>query len=356
MARVPVGILGCGAISKAYLTSLTGKYSHLVEVAACADIVRESAEKRAAEFGVPRVLTPEELLADPGIRIVANLTIPEAHFDVNRRILEAGKHVYTEKPLALTVEEGMALHNLATSRGLALACAPDTVLGAGLQTTRQALDAGRIGEPVAFHARFSMPNMTERYMRAAVGPLLDMGPYLVGALVSLLGPVTRVAALAARPAMKDKTDGHAFVPQAPARVGAALQFASGCVGTLSVAVNTDTYGPVLEIIGSGGASLVAPDPNTFAGQVTIRRYNTSEDVPLAFALDGRDRGAGIADIAHGLQAGRPPRLSAALSLHCLEVKLAILEAAARGANVDLRTTCDRPAPMAARDAADPFAL
>ena len=198
--RIRVGVIGCGAISGRYLSA--SKNFPMLEMSACADLNRQAAEKKAAEFAVPRVLDVEELIADRSIDLVLNLTVPKAHASLCLAALKAGKHVYVEKPLAVTREDGQAILSEAKKRKLLVGCAPDTFLGSGLQTARKAIDDGLIGRPVAFTALMMCPGhehwhpSPEFYYEVGGGPMLDMGPYYLTALLNCLGPVKRLTGLA----------------------------------------------------------------------------------------------------------------------------------------------------------------
>ena len=196
-APMKAGVIGCGNISSAYFESFSERYGN-VEVVACSDSYPERARAAAKQFGIPAALTVEELLASPGVEVVVNLTIPASHAEVSLAALNAGKHVYSEKPLAVERSDGRAILDAAEARGLSVGCAPDTVLGAGIQTCRKLIDEGRIGEPVAATAFMMSPGPEswhpdpEFYYKAGGGPMFDMGPYYLSALVTLLGPVSRV--------------------------------------------------------------------------------------------------------------------------------------------------------------------
>jgi predicted dehydrogenase len=338
--RSKIGIIGCGKISSAYLNTLVSVGRPHVEVAACADLVPAAAQSCAEKFGIPRALSPEELLADPEIEFVANLTIPEAHESVTRAALQAGKHVYCEKPLALDWAAARELHALSRERGLLLSCAPDTLLGVAHQRARHLLDHGAIGLPADAFAQLQMAmQLPAHYMRAASGPLMDMGPYYIGALVFLLGPVRRVAALGARLPMKDP-EGKTFTPEAPSRVGATLEFVSGVSAQLSLLNFGRPYAPRLEIFGSNGR-LVCADPNHFEGTVLVDDAEPAVDFP-EFPFARNDRGAGLIEMSLAVQEGRDCRLNADFCLHATEVMLRIRESIETGRMAVLETTCDRP--------------
>jgi predicted dehydrogenase len=357
LKKLSIGVLGCGNIARdAYFPSFTSHYASLVRLAACADVVPAAAQRCAAAFSIPRVLTPDELLADPEIDLVVNLTIPEAHYELNKRALEAGKHVYSEKPLALSTAEALELGRIAEARGLMLAVAPDTILGAPHQAARRALDAGAIGTVRHVSAWCSLSLPFKNYYRPAAGPILDFGPYYVGLLVFLLGPVARVAAFGAAAPITPQDGGPDFLPAVPAHAAVALQFVSGVTGTLGLATDACLYESGVELLGTAGR-LSVPDPNKFESAARIKTNQEDAALPPGSALlDGERRGAGVADMARALAEGRPHRLANAFGVHCTEVLVSILESIRTGRAVDLTTTCVRPEPMAPPSSADPFAF
>jgi len=355
-------VIGCGTVSDAYLRNLTA--SAQVEVVACSDLFRERAEARAQQFGIGRVCSREELLADPAIELVVNLTVPSAHHEVTMAALGAGKHVWTEKPLGVDREQGAEVVREAAGRGLLVGCAPDTVLGAGLQTCRKLVDEGLIGDPLAATA-FFMTQGPERWhpdpvflYQPGAGPMLDVGIYYVTALVNMLGPVRCVTAFGRR-LFRERVIGsgpHAgetFTVGVDTYVTCILQFASGVLATLIT-----TFGisggnlPRMQIYGSRGV-LNAPDPNAFGGPVKANLHADGagwRDVPLAYDhTDGCDncRGLGVIEMAQALTEGRSPRASATIAHHALDVILSIFESAADGRHVTVASTCERPSPLPA---------
>ncbi len=276
--RSRIGVVGCGAISGRYLRNLA-TFPHL-EVVACADIDGERAKARAQEFHVPRVCGVEELIASRDIDMVINLTVPKAHHAVSAAALRAGKHVYSEKPLAVTLREGKELLDLAAARRLSLGCAPDTFLGGGLQTCAKLIADGWIGKPIAANAfmmrsppEFSNPNVTFIYEKGA-GPMFDMGPYYLTALAVLLGPIRRIAA-SSQITSPDRiitvapNAGRKLAVEAPTHLAGVLDFQSGAVATLVTTFDcwASTL-PNIEIYGTEG-TLIVPDPNTFGGPVGL---------------------------------------------------------------------------------------
>jgi len=354
--KVKIGVIGCGTISKTYLQVM--KTLEILDVVACADILPERATDRAAEFGVPKSCGVEELLDDPEIEIVLNLTIPKAHGEVGLAALAAGKSVYNEKPLAVDRGDARRMLDLAASRGLLVGGAPDTFLGGGLQTCRKLLDDGVIGDPVAAvafmanHGHESWHPDPDFYYQPGAGPLFDMGPYYITALVSLIGPVRRATG-SARISFPERTitsqpkSGTRIQVNVPTHVAGVLDFATGVVGTIITSFDVWAANlPRVEIYGSEG-SLSVPDPNTFGGPVRVYRPATKEwtDVPLTHGYTKNSRGLGVADMASALRSGRPHRANGALTYHVLDVMHAIYDASRAGQHADVTSRCDRPAPL-----------
>ncbi|MCS6840994.1 MAG: Gfo/Idh/MocA family oxidoreductase [Roseiflexus sp.] len=351
-----VGIIGCGTISGIYLDN--SKFFGALNVVAVADIDPDRAKARAAEYDIPRACSVEELLANPDIEIVVNLTTPDAHGPVALAALNAGKHVYNEKPLAVTRDEARALLDLAACKGLRVGCAPDTFLGGGLQTCRKLIDDGWIGEPIgatAFmlsHGPESWhPNPTFFYQPGG-GPMFDMGPYYLTALCVLLGPVRRVTG-SARVSFPERTvtskDNYgAKIPvNTPTHVAGVLDFASGAIATIITSFDVwSSQLPRIEIYGSQG-TLIAPDPNTFDGPVLLRRAGACEwsNIPLSHGFTRNRRGIGVADMATAIRTGRPHRASGELAYHVLDIMHAIHEASREEQHIILRSTMIRPTPL-----------
>jgi predicted dehydrogenase len=354
--RIGVGVIGCGFISGIYLANM--QEFEVLNVVACADIARERAQERAAEFGVPKACSVEELLADPDIDLVVNLTIPAAHYDVAKASIAAGKSVYNEKPLAIQRADGRKLLLDACAKGVRVGAAPDTFLGAGLQSCRGLIDEGAIGEPVAATA-FMLCHGHEHwhpdpafYYQVGGGPMFDMGPYYLTALLTLLGPVRRVTGstrvtfpqrtISSQPRAGEKID-----VEVPTHVASILDFANGAIATVVTSFDVwSSETPKLEIYGSAG-SLSLPDPNTFDGPVRVRRQNEDiwTDEPVARPYRANSRGLGVADMAHGLRSGRPHRANGELAYHVLDVMHAIHEASTSGRHIDVESTFTIPAPL-----------
>ncbi len=348
-----MGVIGCGNISGIYLKN--ARRLEILDVVACADLDLERARARAAEYDVPRACTVEELLADPAVEIVLNLTVPAAHGEVGLWALDAGKSLYNEKPLAIAREDALLLVERARARGLLLGGAPDTFLGAGLQTCRSLVDDGLIGAPVAATA-FMLGHGAESwhpdpafFYKPGAGPMLDMGPYYLTALVNLLGPVRRVtgsarASFPERAITSQPHHGETIVVEVPTHIAGVLDFASGPIGTIVTSFDVwASETPRLEVYGSAG-TLSLPDPNTFGGPVRLRRPGEDRwsEVPLTHGYATNSRGLGLADMAYALRSGRPVRASGSLTYHVLDIMQSFEQASTEGRHVELDSTCERP--------------
>ncbi|KFN10153.1 MAG: Gfo/Idh/MocA family oxidoreductase [Paenibacillus macerans] len=359
MEKIKVGIIGCGKISGIYMENCR-KFAEL-ELAACADLDLSRAREQAERYGIPRVCTVEELLGDPDIAIVINLTIPAAHAEVCLKALEAGKHVYVEKPLAVTREDGLTILETARRRGLLVGSAPETFFGAGIQTALKLIRDGAIGRPVSATA-FMMSRGHEHwhpdpefYYAKGGGPMFDMGPYYLTALIQLLGPIRRIAgitgkALAERTITSEKKRGQRVPVEVPTHVAGTLEFAQSAIATLITSF--DVFGgstlPPLEIHGTEGTLLV-PDPNTFGGPVKYRRLGATEwtEAPLLPGYAENSRGIGPADMAAALLRGRPHRASGELAYHVLEAMWGFHDSSDSGRYYEMQSTCTPPAPLPA---------
>jgi predicted dehydrogenase len=323
----------------------------------------DKARKAAKEKGIARVITTKELLADPNIDCVLNLTIPHAHFEVAMEAVRAGKHVYNEKPLCVRREEAKKLIDEAAKHKVRVGCAPDTFLGAGLQTCRDLIDSGAIGRPVAAtanmlcHGHESWHPDPAFYYHVGGGPMLDMGPYYLTALVTLLGPVKKVRGVARttfakRTITSQPKNGQTINVEVPTHVVGLLDFAgtgndAGAAGTITTSFDVwASNSPTLEIHGTEG-SLSLPDPNGFGGPIKVWTSATKSwaDVPITRPYAENSRGLGLADMAQAIAAGRPHRASGALALHILDVMESIHDAAKAEHAVDIRNQCERPAPL-----------
>jgi predicted dehydrogenase len=356
MKKVKVGFIGCGNISGIYLQN-----SHtfdILEPVACADLVQERAQAQAAKYNIPQVLSVEQLLADPEIEIVVNLTIPNAHASVGLAALQAGKSVYNEKPLAIAREDARKMLELANAKGLRVGCAPDTFLGAGIQTCIKLIEDGVIGKPVAAtgfmlcHGHESWHPDPEFYYKVGGGPLFDMGPYYVTALVSMLGPVKRVSGSAqvtfpTRTITSAPKNGTVITVDTPTHLSANLDFADGAVATLITSFDVWAHHlPCIEVHGTLG-SISVPDPNGFGGQVQVWTQSERkwEDVPLVPIRSENSRCIGVADMAHALRSGRSHRANGQMAAHVLDVFHAVIDSSRESKYITLDSTCQRPKPM-----------
>jgi predicted dehydrogenase len=345
-AKLGIGVIGCGNISMTYLRNAALFAG--VELRACADISADAAALRAREYSI-RALSVDQLLADPEVDLVLNLTVPAVHFDVTMSALSADKHVFTEKPLATSAADGRILVAEAKRRGLRLGSAPDTFLGAAGRRARRLMDEGAIGRPVSGTA-FMMGRGMEHwhpnpqfYYQPGGGPVFDMGPYYLTMMVNLLGPVVRVMAMATK-GQEERlitADGPfkntRFKVGTPTNILSLLEFQSGA--TVNFGASWDVFrhsNHPIELHGTEG-SLRLPDPDTFGGTVSLSEHGADwrdfeSDGQLYGAknwpFDSPDRAnyrmLGVADLARGLQEGRPSRASGELALHVLEIMEAIL--------------------------------
>jgi predicted dehydrogenase len=364
---VRVGILGCGHVSDQYFEGIAR--SDLLEIVACADLDLARAEEKAAQHRVPRACAPEELIGDPEVELVVNLTPPLAHADASLASIAAGKHVWSEKPLAATLERAREVLAAADSAGVRLGCAPDTFLGGSIQTAIKLLDGGWIGPPVsgvAFvteHGYEHFHPQVHSFYRAGGGPTLDLGPYYVTALVAMLGPVARVTSLARatfpeRVAQVGPRRGERIAVEVPTHLTGALEFESGAL--VSVLLSWDVWAtnlPYLEVYGVAG-SLSLANPDEFDGLPRLRRAGREElqqpppppgtvpwsEVPLV-QPGGVGRGIGIADMAEAIRDGRPHRASGELAYHVLEVLTGLERSAPEGSHVPVESRCARPEPL-----------
>ncbi len=356
MDKIKVGIIGTGNISGIYFQN--GKKFDSMEVVACADLDVERAKAKAAEHGI-RGYSVDELLADPDIQMVINLTIPQAHASVCLAALEAGKHVYVEKPLAVTREEGEQVLALASRKGLLVGSAPDTFLGGGIQTAIKLVEDGWIGTPIGATA-FMMSGghetwhpSPEFYYQKGGGPMFDMGPYYLTALIALLGPIARVTG-SARISYPERTitsqpkHGQKVAVETPTHIAGVIEFASGPIGTLltSFDVKGGSNLPWIEVYGSAG-TLHVPDPNNFGGEIRVRRAGAKEwsIVPLTHGNVDNARGIGAADMAKAILTGRKHRANGELAFHVLEAMHGFHDAAEQGKHYVMKSACERPAPL-----------
>ncbi|MEJ0011216.1 MAG: Gfo/Idh/MocA family oxidoreductase [Bauldia sp.] len=369
-SKAKVGIIGCGNISEAYLR-LAPRFSN-VEIVAVADIVPEVAKKRAEQFSV-KALTPDNLLKEKDIEVVVNLTIPAVHYDITKSILTADKHAYTEKPLALNAKDAAKLVKEADKRGLKLGSAPDTFLGAGAQTVRQLLDKGTIGKVVGGTAYVMSHGMEHWhpspgfFFQPGAGPVFDVGVYYITTLVSLLGGVKSVTAMASMGSptrlvtAEGPLKGKKIKVSTPTNINAILEFANGAQITLGASWDVWKHGHPnpIEFYGTEGSMLV-PDPNFFSGKIlyssrggdyvevdsaggSFGAYNWPPSEPTR----ANYRMLGVSDLVDAARSKREPRCSGRLAAHVVEVMEAILTSPAKRSFVTIKSTVERPAPVTA---------
>lgn len=360
-----VGLIGCGNISDAYFKGAKG--SRLIRVKACADLRLEAARAKAEAHGV-QAMSVEQLLADPEIEIVVNLTVPQAHAAVSQQILAAGKHVYLEKPLAADFADAQAMLAAANAKGLRVGCAPDTFFGGAHQACRAAIDAGRIGRPIGgsvavlSHGMEAWHPNPEFFFKRGGGPIHDIGPYYVTQLVNLLGPVAQVSAVATignatRTIGSEPLKGRVIEVEVPTTVNGALRFANGA--NIALSASWDVWGhqrSPIEIYGTEG-SLLGVDPNHFGGRpqwrgpdgtwqpldISAHPFGAENHTTLSGAKVANYRIVGVVDMAMAIRQGRPHRASGELALHVLEVLDAFERSSVEGRHIAIGTPVQRPA-------------
>ena len=374
MRTFNVGILGCGVISRTYVSDIQAFYPRL-KIVACADVSLALAEKLAREFDIPKACLTEDLLGDEAVEIVVNLTPPQLHVSLDKQIIAAGKHLFSEKPFAPGVAEAGEIMALAKAAGVRVGCAPDTFLSSGLQSVRWYLDRGLIGRPFFVTANMTTfgyetwhPNV-EPFYRKGAGPLYDMAPYYLSAIVALLGPIESIAAFGTRGIDKRRLyvgarAGEEITPEIPTHYTAILRLCSGVVANLNVSF--DIYRsnlPMLEIYGDGG-TLAYPDPNFGGGAPRVYRKEqyldplfrdtdearalkeTFRELPELFPRPkDYSRGIGVLDLAAAIDSGRPNRAGGELATHITEAIEGLIASAESGAFYRMRTTCERPEPL-----------
>jgi predicted dehydrogenase len=355
--RTTVGIVGCGTISSAYLRA-SQLFSN-VHIAACADIDLPRAQAQAAKFGIPKACSVAELLADPEIEVVVNLTVPAAHAEISLAALTANKSVYSEKPLATTCVDGQAILQAASAKHLQVGCAPDTFLGNGLQTCIKLINDGAIGTPVAATA-FLLNHGMEHwhpdpafFYQPGAGPLFDMGPYYLTALIAMLGPIRRVSASTKitfpERTVTSKPGVSGTIPvNTPTHIAGLMEFASGAIGTIITSFDVWHHRlPYIEIYGTDG-SLGAPDPNTFGGPVYLRRAREDswQEVPLLHGSAANSRGLGLTDMISAMRSSRLHRANGEMAYHVIDVIESLLQSSAEGRHITLSSSCQPPEPFA----------
>lgn len=339
MKKLHVAIIGLGKISSIYLENLSTTFNDRVQLVGVVDLIASRAGEVAQKYQLKSYADVEELLSDKDVDLVLNLTTPQSHFELSKRALEAGKSVYVEKPLSLTVEQASELVVLAKKNNVLLGSAPDTFLGAGIQTCKKLIEDGWIGRPVAAtacmmnHGHESWHPDPEFYYKSGGGPLFDMGPYYITALVHLLGPVDSVSAYAkksfeTRIISSEPRKGEVISVDVDTHIAGLLHFENGCVATLVTSFDVHHHTlPNIEIYGTSG-TLRVPDPNTFGGPVLFCPHTEKQfyEIPLLFGFAENSRGYGVADMAQAINENRPVRPSGALALHVVTVMNRLLEA------------------------------
>jgi predicted dehydrogenase len=372
-----VGIIGCGDVSHQYFEGLR-RYLESLTVVACADQDAAQARSKARDFEIQAAQTPDDLLRNPAVELVVNLTPPAAHAEVTLAAIRNRKHVYSEKPLATTSVEAKQIIDSAERAGVRVGCAPDTFLGGGLQTARKLVEDGWIGRPLSAVGFFTKPGYehfhpnVEFFYQPGGGPMLDVGPYYVTALIGLFGPAVRVSGTTSSPFKKRRMKvgprrGQDIDVSTPTHVTGAIEFASGACATLMTSWDVwATTLPYIEVYGSIG-SLSMPNPDEFDGQVRLRLAGEVElrqpplpqgsvewkEIPLLF--DGSvERGIGIADMVDAIASNRPHRASAELAAHVLEILTAFERSHEAGRHIELETTSEVPPALPASLAGNPL--
>ncbi|CAG7654321.1 Gfo/Idh/MocA family protein [Actinacidiphila bryophytorum] len=347
-----VGMVGAGKISGQYLDTVARLEG--LRLTAVTDLDPDRAKEAAEGSGADVAGSVAELVARDDVDAVLNLTIPAVHAEVALAAIAAGKHVYGEKPLGTTRAEAAAILAAARTAGVRVGSAPDTVLGTGTQTARKAVDDGLIGTPVAATAFMTTAGHEawhpdpEFYYRPGGGPLLDMGPYYLSALVHLLGPVVKVTGAAATPRAEREIGsgpraGQRFAVEVDTHVTGVLQHAGGALSTLIMSFDIHAaHLPRIEVHGTAG-SLGVPDPNGFEGPVELFGGGSWQPLPVSAGYRGAGRGTGLADLAAAVAEDRPHLASAELAEHVLDVMLTLLDAAHEGRSLPVQSSCERPA-------------
>ncbi|NLM18576.1 MAG: Gfo/Idh/MocA family oxidoreductase [Clostridiaceae bacterium] len=374
MKKIGIGLVGCGVISDIYFQNIAK--SDVMEVIACADLIQDKAKLQAEKYNISKSCTVEEILKDDNIELVLNLTNPGSHADVMIAALNAGKHVYSEKPLAVELEDGKRILDVANKKGLKVGCAPDTFLGGRLQTIRKILDDGWIGRPVAATAFMACHGHEiwhpgpEFFYKTGAGPLFDMGPYYITALVTLLGSVNRVAGYAKisfpqRTITSEPLKGEIIDVEVPTHVAGTLEFDSGLIANVMTSFDIwDSHLPNLEIYGSEGTlSIVDEDPlggpNIFGGDVLLRHKDQSDwngypdaiprnpatewnSIPVIYEYNSNSRGVGLEDMCNSIIENRNHRASGDIAYHVLEILHGFYISSNEGKYYKVESKCERP--------------
>ena len=352
-----VGVIGCGNISKQYLQNLTSFPD--VQVVICADIDPTRAKSQAAAYGVPEWGSAADALGHGDVQLIVNLTIPVSHAEVTAAAIAAGKHVWSEKPLTLDVAAGRALLSQAEAAGVRVGCAPDTVLGAGLQTSRRLIDSGAIGTPLSALTLLQGPGPQswhpdpEFLFAPGAGPLFDLGPYYLSVLATLFGPARQVAAIGRRPSESrvigsGPRAGTAFDVAVPTYVAALAEYVGGAAASLLFSWDSPlSRSGFVEITGTE-ATLAVPDPNRFDGDIRVRRAGDDDWTVIPAEGAAAGRGMGVVDMVRAIRAGARHRASGEMALHVLEMMTAIERSAVSAAFEPVESRFEAPAPLDTR--------
>ena len=361
MNKIKIGIIGCGNISSIYMENIP-TFDHLTLIA-CADLDITRAQAQAEKYQIPKAYTVKELLADPEIDLVINLTIPKAHAEICIQALQSGKHVYVEKPLAVTNEEATEILDVAKKTGFLIGSAPDTFLGAGIQTSLRLIQNGEIGVPIGASA-FMIGRGHEHwhpdpsfYYEKGGGPMFDMGPYYLTTLIALLGPIKRLSgstriSYPERIISSEPKAGTAITVSTPTHISGTIDFESGAIGT--IITSFDAFGgsslPPIEIYGSEGTLLV-PNPNTFGGPVQLRKKDEQEftNIALTHMYAQNIRGLGVADMAAAILNNRSHRANGQLASHVLEAMHGFHDSSDSGTFYHMKSSCEAPEPFPVSD-------
>jgi predicted dehydrogenase len=347
---VGVGVIGAGTISNTYLENLTNFAD--TEVLAIGDLLPDAAREKAKTYQVPDAGDVATVLEHPDVEIVVNLTIPAAHAEVATEVIKAGKHVWNEKPLALDRVSGRSLLNDAEEAGLLVGCAPDTFLGAGIQTACRLIEHGMIGIPLTALALLQLPGPELWHPNPAflyavgAGPLFDLGPYYLTAIAQVFGPVSSVAGLGSKARARrvigsGPKAGEEFDVLVPSHVNALVQFESGQSAQAMFSFDSALPRTLLEVNGTE-ATMLFPDPNYFDGAITIRRRGADDWETVATTKSSSARGTGVLDMARAIRDGMPHRAQGALGFHVLDTMIAVAESVESRAFVDVESSVDKP--------------
>ena len=373
MNKKKVGVIGCGTISGIYIENMKQHFCDLLEVYACSDLFPEKAQATKEKYGIPKACTNDEIIADPEIDIVLNLTIPAVHHDINMRTLRAGKHLYSEKPISLTVEDLNEVVEYAQAHGLKVGSAPDVCLGPVPQTARKLIRDGVIGDVVGFTANHMSPGSEvwhpspDFLYKPGGGPTMDMGPYYISDVISIFGPVEKVCCFASKNSLKTRPIwDHTVDVEVSTHVSGAVMFKNGVAGTVNFSFDTwNSRLPWLEIYGTKG-TLRFPQPNMFDGKLELLRSDRVkeklaecndipsrqaasspsateelyEEVPLIYQGWHNMRGLGIAEMARAIDENRLNQLNGSFVRHFEEVVMAMEKSAKTGEICRMQTSCE----------------